>query len=188
MTLMLAACASQDIKPTRDDAAVANDKHTAATDSEKEAYQAGITALKNKDYTQAEHIFSDLLKNNDTFAGAYCNLAIIYFKANDYDTAAKLANKALEVNPGLAQAYNLRAQINVKIGKIDEAKNDYIKAVELNPSYANAHYNLALLYDIYMQDINMAIKHYEIYLSLLSQPDQQTSEWLNHLKGSLNNG
>ena len=69
-----------------------------------------------------------------------------------------------------------------------EAKNDYLKAIQLKPDYINAQYNLALLYDIYLQDIKSAIQHYEIYLSLIDKPDEPTLEWVNHLKGTLKNG
>jgi len=64
---------------------------------------------------------------------------------------------------------------------------DYLKAIEIKPAYANAQYNLALLYDIYLQEIELAIKHYEIYTSLLKKPDEATQEWINHLKGTLKN-
>ncbi len=73
-------------------------------------------------------------------------------------------------------------------GKINDAKKDYIKAIELKPDYINAHYNLALLYDIYLQEITLAIKHYETYLSLLKKTDEATQEWVNHLRGTLANG
>ncbi|MFV9615434.1 MAG: tetratricopeptide repeat protein, partial [Gammaproteobacteria bacterium] len=82
----------------------------------------------------------------------------------------------------------LRGQLFVTKRKIHDAKKDYEKAIELKPDYSNAHYNLALLYDIYLQEMALAIKHYETYLSLIKKPDEATQEWVNHLKGVLANG
>ena len=97
-------------------------------------------------------------------------------------------NKALELNPKQAQALNIRAQLYIKDGKIHKAKDDYIKAIKIKPDYINAQYNLALLYDIYLQEIELAITHYKIYLSLLKKTDVITKEWVTHLEGALNDG
>ncbi len=87
-----------------------------------------------------------------------------------------------------APAYNLRAQLQLKKGAIKQAQQDYLKAIELYPDYTIAHYNLALLYDIFLQEIALAIEHYSIYLSLLDKEDENTRDWINHLKNTLKNG
>jgi len=153
-----------------------------------EKYQNGLNALNNNDETKAEGIFNEIIEDNPELAGPYTNLALIHFKKKEYDLSLELVNKALMRNPEQAQAYQLRGQIFVTKGKIHDAKKDYIKAIELKPDYINAHYNLALLYDIYLQEISLAIKHYETYLSLIEKPDEATQEWVNHLKGTLANG
>ncbi len=157
-----------------------------SADSEK--YKSGLIALSNNDDSKAERIFNDLLEDHPELAGPYTNLALIQFKKKDYALSLELVNKALQRNPEQAQGYQLRAQIFLARGKIIDAKKDYIKAVQLKPDYINAHYNLALLYDIYLQEITLAIKHYETYLSLLKETDEATQEWVNHLKGTLANG
>lgn len=186
---ILAACSTHDVKhneTTTNENVRDNDNKT--NEQFVNRFQSAITDLKQKKYTEAEKLFSDLAKEQPNNDGPYCNLAIIYYKANDYDNALKLINHALDINNNNPQAYNLRAQIMLKKSKVIDAKNDYLKAIEINPKYINAQYNLALLYDIYFQDLKTAIKHYEIYLSLIDVPDERTLEWVNHLKGSLNNG
>ena len=153
-----------------------------------EKYQSGLIALNNNDETRAEGIFNEFIEGKPELAGPYTNLALIHFKKKEYDLSLELVNEALIRNPEQAQAYQLRGQIFVTKGKIHDAKKDYIKAIELKPDYINAHYNLALLYDIYLQEIALAIKHYETYLSLIEKPDEATQEWVNHLKGTLANG
>ncbi|MCP3669417.1 MAG: tetratricopeptide repeat protein, partial [Gammaproteobacteria bacterium] len=112
----------------------------------------------------------------------------IDYQQKKYERSFKQINKAIELNPLQAQSYHLRAQIQLQNGEIKQARSDYQKALELDPAYLNAHYNLALLYDIYLQEIALAIEHYSIYLSLLGEKDEAMQDWINHLKGTLENG
>ena len=148
----------------------------------------GIMALEQNNLTKAQRLFRKFIRKNPDLSGAYVNLALINFKQEKYESSLKLANKAINLNPSQAQAYQLRAQLNIKNGNINDAKKDYLKAIQLSPEYAIAQYNLALLYDIYLQEISLAIKHYEIYMTLINKPDEATQEWINHLKGTLKNG
>ena len=184
----LAACAPVPEKQSVTTAQTGMVETIAVSPADHEKYESGLIALSNNDDSKAERIFNDLLEDQPELAGPYTNLALIQFKKKDYDLALELVNKALQRNPEQAQGYQLRAQIFLTKGKIIDAKKDYIKAIELKPDYINAHYNLALLYDIYLQEISLAIVHYEVYLSLIEKPDEATKEWLNHLRGALANG
>ncbi|MCW8935136.1 MAG: tetratricopeptide repeat protein [Gammaproteobacteria bacterium] len=187
--LFLSACSQENIKPA--DETTATDKteqSRSISKASREKYRDGITALHNDDLSKAQRIFNEFIRNNPNLAGAYTNLALVHFKKKEYEKSLKQANKALELNPKQAQAHNLRAQLYVIDGKIHKAKDDYIKAIEVKPDYINAQYNLALLYDIYLQEISLAIKHYKIYMSLLKKPDETTKEWITHLQGTLKDG
>ena len=183
-TLVISSC-TQQVKSDKSPVETPDNQNTSISSSDREKYRDGITALNNEDLSKAQRIFSEFIRNNPTLAGAYTNLALTHYKKNEIEQAMKLVDKAIELNPEQSQAFNLRAQLYVNNGKIHDAKKDYLKAIELKPEYINAQYNLALLYDIYLQEIELAIKHYEIYMSLLKKPDEATQEWINHLKGTL---
>lgn len=151
-------------------------------------FEQGKNALAAGNYAQARRLFGEMIRANPGLSGPYANLALIDFKQKKYQAALKQVNRAIELNPSQAQAYHLRAQIRLQQGEIKKARDDYQQAIELNPKYLNAHYNLALLYDIYLQEIALAIDHYTIYLSLLGDRDEAIEEWINHLKGTLKNG
>lgn len=186
--MVLSACAQTPDKYSATTAQTDTVENTAVTTGEREKYKKGLIALNNNENTKAEQIFNELLEAKPELAGPYTNLALIQFKKKNYEQSLGLVNKALLHNPEQAQAYQLRGQLFVTKRQIHDAKKDYIKAIELKPDYINAHYNLALLYDIYLQEIALAIKHYETYLSLIKKPDEVTQEWVNHLKGVLANG
>ncbi len=185
--IALFSCSQPTVKEETEQTASPPNNRKSLTKIQREIYRDGVTALYNKDYATAERIFKDFIHHKPELAGAYSNLALMHFKKKEYTESLALANQAIQLNPKQSQAYNLRGQLHIIEGEINKAKDDYSKSIELKPKYANAQYNLALLYDIYFQEIELAIKHYEIYLSLLKKPDEATTEWINHLKGTLNN-
>lgn len=158
------------------------------TEEDQLEYQRGIIAINAGNYAEAKRIFVRFVKNYPKLSGAYVNLGLIAIKHEDYDNAEWLSGLAIDLNPRQAYAYNLRAQLNLRKGKIKEARQDYLKAIKINPDYTNAHYNLALLYDIYLQELALAIEHYSKYLTLLGKEDEKTQEWINYLKNTLENG
>ncbi len=151
-------------------------------------YKLGLEALELAEYAKAKRLFRSFIKSNPSLAGAYVNLALIAYREDDFETVDTLLAQAITLNPEQAQAYHLRAQLHLKNSAVKLARDDYLKAIELNPSYINAHYNLALLYDIFLQEIALAIDHYKTYLSLLDREDEKTQNWVKHLQNTLDNG
>lgn len=187
--LISVSCSTETVKPVASPGQQGKPagpaKAVTISGSDREQYRTALTALNNGNSEQAAKIFTDMISSNPDLAGPHSNLALIQYKNKKYVESFKLTEKAIQLNPKQAQAYNLRGQLNITAGKVHDAKSDYLKAVELKPDYANAHYNLALVYDIYLQEIELAIKHYQRYMSLLKQPDEPTKEWISHLKGTL---
>ena len=151
-------------------------------------YQQGLDALAVNDLAGARKIFQQFIQNNAQLSGAYLNLALIDYREENYQQAEKLLEIALSLNPEQAAAFHLKGLIDQQQGHIKQARDNYLRAIELKPDYMNAHYNLALLYDIYLQEIELAIQHYNLYLNLNTEKDAATREWINHLKNTLNNG
>ena len=183
------AVGKQELEPTKPEGSIT------AIDEPKEdrlidahEYQAGIDALNIKDYSAAKDLFSRFATKNPGLSGAYLNLAIIAYRQQAYDEADRLIVHVLEINPRHPRAYHLRALLHQHDGEIRLAEKAYRKAIALNPRYTIAHYNLALLYDIFLQELKPAIEHYSIYLELLDMEDKNTQDWINHLKSSLANG
>lgn len=151
-------------------------------------YQLGLDALKSHDYDNAKTLFMQFIETYPGIASAYVNLALIAYRQEDFKTTEILVAQAIGINPSQAQAYHLRAQLHLNNGDIKKARDDYIQAITLKQGYTNAHYNLALLYDIYLQEIELAIEQYSIYLSLLDKEDEATKDWTEHLRKAINNG
>jgi Tfp pilus assembly protein PilF len=189
---LFTACSQKSPAPQTVEPVPVKAEQTAPVIEEKtintELYQQGLDALALSDFSSARKIFQQFIKDNPGLSGAYTNLALIDYKQENYEQALKLIEIAISINPQQAAAFNLRALLYLQQGKIKRARDDYQMAIKLKPDYTNAHYNLALLYDIYLQEIALAIEHYNIYLSLTTEKDSATREWVNHLKNTLKNG
>jgi len=151
-------------------------------------YQDALAELNNGNTGKAEKYFREVTKTHPDLAGAWANLAVIYIKQKRYKKARENIQKALEKNPEMAQALNMAGFLEEQSGNINKAKHYYEKAIIKKPDYALAYYNLALLYDVYLQNIVEAVKHYQKYLSVLDGEDKKTENWVKELERNIKNG
>ncbi len=152
------------------------------SDTERKRYRKAIALLHNGNLDAAKSILLEFTTERPELAGPHANLAVIALKNNNPDKALELVKVALTKNPNLAEALNLLAYLEQLNGDIESAKNHYKQAIENKEDYALAHYNIALLYDVYYQDIDSAIPHYERYMSLTNNEDKKTADWLEQIK------
>lgn len=187
--VLLSACASAPSPDVTTNSAPRSDV-TAPSAVEKEItqYTTALNLLNVNQLDQAETELTGITRNHPELAGPWANLGLVYIKKNQYDKARSNLDKALEKNPKLAQAYNLLGFIEYQQGNIIKAKQDYAKALANKEDYPLAHYNLALIYDIYLHDIPNAVVHYKRYLELIKQDDKATADWVNELLNNQKKG
>lgn len=158
------------------------------SNDEKAAYKKALTFLNNENLSSAKEIFLQISNERPELAGPHANLAIIALKYKNPERALELVKIALNKNPKLAQALNLLAYLEQISGEILAAEKHYKEAIENKNDYAIAHYNLALLYDVYFQNIEKAIPHYEKYMKLINNEDKNTADWLEQIKRKVDKG
>ena len=155
------------------------------SESDRNNYRNAITALNNNKLDLAESILKEMLKNRKDLAGPWTNLGLVYLKKNDVPNASKALEQALQINPKQAYALNLMGVIEYNNGNAQKAMEYYQTALQHKPDYANAHYNLALAYDIFYQNIPKAVEHYQQYMELTKHEDKATGTWLDQLSATL---
>ncbi len=188
-TLMLGGCSgTPTVDPdqsatTTEQADLHTTQQTAATEDIRQ-YREAITYLNNTQYAQAESLLLGITASHPELAGPWANLGLISLKRNDYAKAKGYLDKAIARNPQMAQALNMLGYTEEKLGHISKAKEYYLHAIALKSDYALAHYNLALLYDIYFKEIQQSIEHYKEYLKYTNNEDTKTANWVQQLEAA----
>ena len=144
-------------------------------------FEQSTALMAAGDYVEAEFRFKKFLLRYPDYPGAYVNLAIIH-AANQDDEAARAAlDAALTLNPDHPSALSLLGQILRRNGDFQGAEAAYLKAVTVRPDYALAHYNLGVLYELYLQRLDAALEHFETYQALVGE-DKQVEKWIADLR------
>lgn len=158
------------------------------TSGDIERYREALTQLAQHKYQDASPVLLDLTQQHPDLAGPWANLGLISLRQGNTSDAEKYVREALKHNPRLPAALNLLGSIEYTKGNIRVAEKLFLDAIDSNPDYSMAHYNIALLYDIFLQDIAKAISHYEKYLQLTGNNDTKTQQWLEELRTTLKRG
>jgi len=140
-------------------------------------FERATAALAAGDFVEAEFGFKELSLLYPDYPGVYVNLAIIHAH-NDNDDATQAAiDAALALNANHPAALNQLGMLLRRNGKFIEAEAAYLKAVTVSPEYALAHYNLGVLYELYMQRLDEALRHFVAYQSIVGE-DRRVEKWI----------
>ena len=140
-------------------------------------FEQATAVMASGDFLDAELRFKEFLLRFPDYPGAHVNLAIIHIN-NDNDAAAQASvDAALSLNPAHPAALNQQGMLLRRNGKFIEAEAAYLKAVTSKPDYALAHYNLGVLNELYLQRLDAALLHFELYFKLVGD-DKQVERWI----------
>ena len=148
---------------------------------------AAISALNDGKLMVAKTLLLGLTQRYPLAGKPWVNVGLISFRRGDLDHAQQAAERALELQPEIAVADYLLGLIAHQRNDAPKALEHYLAALEKDQQHANSHYNLALLYDTYYQDLENAIFHYRRYLELNANEDEDevTLSWVKELESQL---
>ena len=187
ITLLMSACESpgpSKQEPSQQETEKQAIHPTGLSELDKNLYIKAVEQLAQGKIKKGQKTLLKLEKKYQSHAGIQVNLANAFFQQKNFDGAKKHCEFALRIDKTIADTHNLLGLIAVEKKQFKQAQTHYEQALSLDKKYANAHYNIALLYDIYFQNIAKAYHHYEKYLALVPD-DQETQDWLDQLKYSL---
>ena len=144
-------------------------------------YEQAVAVMAAGDLLDAELRFKVFLQRYPGYPGAWVNLAIIHREQGDDQQALRHVEQALAIDPNHPAALNQQGLLLRKNGDFLAAEAAYLKAVTVSPEYALAHYNLGVLNELYLKRLDVALRHFEIYRSLVGE-DRQVEKWLTDLK------
>jgi len=148
----------------------------------------GLIYGKINDYNRAFDCYEQILKHNDNSekflkikAGAYLNLANIYYDNNDFDKSVELLEKAIGLSPKYSNLYmNLGNSYRAK-NDIEKATSCFKKALELDKNNAEGRYNLGEI-QLLQGDFKNGFANYEYRLlrssnNIIEYPDFKKPRW-----------
>ena len=141
-------------------------------------YKTGVSAFKAKQYKKAIKIFTAIIKEYPQSTLAHTNLGLLYLQQNNLKLADRHFSASLKLTPANPVAHNHKGIIYRQLGEFDKALASYKLATRYKPNYANAHLNLAILYDIYLHNISLALQHYHQYQLLTKGSDKLVAKWI----------
>ena len=144
----------------------------------QESYKKAIVLMKAQQLDEAFALFDDIQTKAPMFAGPVLNQALIRIQQLNYKEADLLLKKAVGINDKNPFVYNLQGFVARQQGQFANARAAYEKAIATTPKYAKAHFNLGVLADLYLQDLPLALKHYEAYQALQASPDSTVTKWI----------
>jgi len=145
-------------------------------------YQSALSLMKNGEDEQALQRLAILIKKYPNLAGTFVNLGIIYLKEQRYKDAQQVLLQATTISPANAVAHNHLGISQRGLGKFQKAEQSYLEALKLKPDYSHAHLNIGILYDLYLNELQRALDHYEKYKALSGSSDSLVEKWIVDLK------
>lgn len=181
--LFIAGCSTQ--APIEQATKPATGNQTSLSPAETKTYQEALVRVEQGEPGKALKALDKLAQAHPGQAGLWLNLAIAYYQDAKLDEALAALSRAQALDNKIPAVHNLAGLIAVDQGDYKSAESHYVTAIKLDQNFAAAHYNLALLYDIFYQDIRPAVEHYQHYLTLIKEEDKETSLWVEELKMTL---
>jgi Flp pilus assembly protein TadD len=143
-------------------------------------FEQAAAVMAAGDYLDAELRFQEFVLLYPDYPGAWVNLAIIHANNESDEATREAIDKALELDPEHPEALNQLGMLLRRNGNFLGAEAAYMKAVTVSPDYALAHYNLGVLNELYLQRLETALHHFEIYQGLVGE-DKQVEKWIKDL-------
>jgi tetratricopeptide (TPR) repeat protein len=176
---LAAGCASGPSRaPVSEQPAQASEAEAAATTAQAEA----VALMQAGELEQAEQILLMLHEDFPQYSGPVLNLAIVNRRLEREEQAMRFLQRALEINPANSAALNEMGVRLRQAGRFDEAADYYQQAIVADPSYGPAYLNYGILLDLYLDQPDMALAHYEQYFELSSGQDERVGRWIAELR------
>jgi len=152
--------------------------------ADRRAFGEAVALLNTEAYDRAIEILNNIVTHAPGLTAPYINLGIAYARTGKPEEAEAQFKKALELVPGHPVAGNECGLLFRRKGRFKEARARYEQVLDAYPNYYPTHRNLAILCDLYLNDLESAMTHYQIYSQAMPK-DEKVKLWIADLKGRM---
>lgn len=149
-------------------------------------FDSAVAMLNEGDYDKAIELLEKVIEKSPAVTAPYINLGMAYQHAGKLEEAEAQFKTALQMIPGHPVACNQYGLLLRKTGRFDEARKIYEEALSRFPDYYPVHRNLGILCDLYLDDLESALVHYETYSKGVPE-DTQVKLWIADLHARTQN-
>lgn len=142
-----------------------------------ERFEQGLAAYRAGHHTQAEGIFLSMTRSHPELSGPYANLGMVLLARQDYENAEAALNRARQLNPGNPEIYNQLGLACRQDGRFEQALSYYRQGLEVAPDNLNLLRNTGILLELYLNQHEAALAHYQRYIELQPE-DRQVQIWI----------
>ncbi len=153
-------------------------------EASRQAFENAVAMLQDQDYDSAIEVLEQVITQSPGVSAPYIDLGMAYRRIDKPEQAEGHFKTALQLVPGHPVASNEYGLLCRKSGRFDEARKLYEQALAAFPEYYPLHRNLGILCDLYLNDLEGALVHYQIY-SQAKPDDAQVKMWMADLHARL---
>jgi tetratricopeptide (TPR) repeat protein len=139
-------------------------------------------AFDDYDFRHAEKLLSDLQEEHPQLSGPMVLHGDIETARGNLSAAVEKYQQAIEVNPLNFNAWIRLARAQRMQGDFQLAQNSYAEALQRWPDGAELHWNLGVLYDVYLNMPKRAQAHMEAYQLLSGDNSGKIAAWLREIR------
>ena len=140
-------------------------------------YETATRLLQQQKYAEGIALLVKVTEGAPTAVAPFIDLGIAYSRTGDLDRAEASLQKALQIDANHPIANNELGMVYRRKGRFADARAAYERALAVYPAFHYAHRNLAILCDLYLQDLDCALQHYEAYRQAVPD-DQEAVKWI----------
>ena len=146
-------------------------------------FQKGIRFLEQDKTQKAKTLFETLRDDYPGVSVFYLNLGVAYKRLGRLEEAMHAYRQAISIaerspGGGYAEAYYNLGIVLREQGRFKDAEAAYLRAIAVDPDFQDAYFNLAVLYDLYLNEPVKAIRHYRKHMRLKAGPDEEIGIWI----------
>ena len=147
-------------------------------------YRQSIELMQKQQWQQAEVALASITEQSPQHAGPWLNLGIARMNLGEDEAAESAFRTAIGKNRGNPVAYNKLGILYRHTGQLDKALDMYKRALKASPDYPDTHWNIGILYDVYLSKTDLALQHYIRYQQLTGSDDPKLQGWISTLQES----
>ena len=174
--------------PASEEAAAEAQPEPEPVDFNQQFYEEAVTSLKNGEAGIALELLLKVSSDAPDKPYVFTNLGLTYLKLKKPELAEQAFQQAIKIDDDDAVAHNHLGILLRQQGEFEAARQHYQKAIKIDSGYALAHLNLGILYDIYFQDLKLALRHYQRYQALIGEENSQVAGWIVDIERRLKSG